>query len=373
MKRFFLIIALITVTSLFSQARTVRLDDYGTPDDNQDDSSAFQQAVDDLSGSGGGTLVVSEGTWDVKNTINLVNPATNITSVRISGNKGAILMLALNEEKTFLYIGNGVQVELFGLIMLPKNMNPVFDAGYILTAAYTGQTMIQNCAFLGLMVKYDLIKISNTDLIVEKSIFGGNAAGGAQIHGVDFSGLTVRDTVFLDYYQYHDTYYSKTPHNGGMWIKAENTTMPAVNAMTTKAVTISNSRFDEGAPVAIYAKNTPFVDITDVNINVAGIASGIGIYLDNVKYAQIKLSGFGYSPAERPAVKAVNNSTVEVVGLRFGNGVFFAEIERNTKLYMEKCLECAAPDFVRIISAPAAAAGPTVESETNKKKTRLLK
>jgi len=355
MKRLVLLIALITLSSFASQARTVRLIDYGTPDDNLDDSVAFQAAVNDLSGSGGGTLVVGEGTWDVQNTINLVNPATNITSIRISGNKGAMLKLALNEEKTFLHVGNSVQVELFGLVVLPKNMNPVFDAGYFLTSAYTGQTIIQNCAFLGLMMKYDLINTTNTDLIVEKSIFGGNAAGGAQIHGVNFSGLTIRDTLFLDYYQYQDTYYSKTPYNGGMWIKAENTAMPAVNALGTKAVTISNSRFDEGAPVAIYVKNVPFVDITDVHVNVSGISSGIGISLDNVKYTQIKLSEFGYSPSARPAVKAINNSTVEVIGLRFGNGVYFASIERNTKLYMEKCIECAKPDFVRIIGSSSAA------------------
>jgi hypothetical protein len=131
--------------------------------------------------------------------------------------------------------------------------------------------------------------------------------------------------------------------------------MPGVNALSTKAVTISNSRFDEGAPAAIHAKNVPFVDIKAINVNVAGTSVGVGILLDNVKYAQIKLSGFGYSPSARPAVKAINNSTVEAAGLRFGNGVYFADIERNTKLYMEKCIECAQPDFVRIISAQAAA------------------
>jgi hypothetical protein len=347
MKKLLLLTAIIFISALISQARTVRLADYGTPDDNLDDSTGFQQAVNDLAGSGGGTLVIGEGVWNVDNGINLVNPSNNVTSIRISGNKGATLKLALNEERAFLAIGNGIQAELSGLIVIPKNMGNVYDAGYFLTSAYTGQTIIQNCNFLGLYMKYDLISAGNTDLIIEKSIFGGNAAGGAQVHVKNFGGATIRDSLFLDYYQFQDVFYSKTPLNTGNWVKAENDSMPGVNAMSPKAITISNSRFDEGAVVAIWVKNCPYVDITDTHINVAGVSGGSAVRLDNVKYAQIKLSSFGYSVNERPAVTAVNNSTVEVIGLRFGNGVYFANMERTTKMYMEKCLECAAPGFVR--------------------------
>lgn len=321
-------------------ARTVRLADYGTPGDNLDDSVGFQQAVTDLADSGGGTLVVGEGVWNIDNGINLTNPATNVTSIRISGNKGAVIRLALNEESIFLKTGNAIQIELSGLVVVSKNPGQNYDGGYFLTAAYADQTIIQNCNFFGLYMKYDFIKVTNTDLIIEKTIFGGNAASGAQIRAVNFKGVTVRDSSFLDYANHQGIYYSKTPYNGGVWIRAENDVIPPANGSGSKAVTVSNSRFDEGAQIAISVRNAPFVDISDIHVNVSGVDSSHAIRLDNVKFSQIRLSEFGYTTATRPAIVALNNSPFEAVGLRFGNGVYFADADRNNKIYRDKCLEC---------------------------------
>jgi hypothetical protein len=339
MKTLFLVFTVIILSVFTAQARTVRLADYGIPGDDQDDAAGFQTAVNDLATSGGGTLVIGEGVWDVQQGINLVNPANNITSIRISGNKGAILRLAISEEATFLNIGNGVQAELSGLVVVSKTTGPRYDGGYFLQSLYTGQTIIQNCNFFGLFMKYDFIKTGNTDLIVEKCIFGGNAANGAQIHVVNFMGLTVRDTLFLDYYHFLDTFYSKTPDNVGYWIKAENNAMPAVNATGTKAVSVSNTRFDEGAPVAISVQNSPYADISDIIVNVGSTSNSTAIQLDNVVYAQIKMAQFGFTPASRPAIYA-RRSTIEVIGLRFANGVFFADVDRATKVFKEKCAQC---------------------------------
>jgi hypothetical protein len=339
MKTLFLILTILTLSVFTVQARTVRLADYGTPGDNLDDAAGFQNAVNDLAASGGGTLVIGEGVWDVNQGISLVNEATNVTSIRISGNKGAIIQLALNEEATFLNIGNGVQAELSGLVVISKPTGPRYDGGYFLQSLYTGQTIIQNCNFFGLFMKYDFIKTGNTDLIVEKCIFGGNAANGAHIHVINFMGLTVRDALFLDYYHFLDTYYSKTPDNIGYWIKAENIAMPLVNATGTKAVTVTNTRFDEGAPVAISVQNSPYADISDIIVNVGSTSNSTGIQLDNVVYAQIKMAQFGFTMASRPAIYA-RRSTIEAIGLRFANGVFFADVDRATKVFKEKCAQC---------------------------------
>ena len=334
---FVLIVILFTLTA---QAKTLRLSDYGTPGDSIDDSGSFQTAVNELSTNGGGTLVITEGLWDIQQGILLINPSNNATSIRISGNKGAVIRLALNQEATFLSIGNGIQAELSGLIVVSKTTGPLYDGGYFLRSANTGQTIIQNCNFFGLLMKYDFIHISNTDLVVEKCIFGGNATSGAQIHAVNFSGVTVRDSLFLDYYNFLGAYYSKTPYNIGMWIKAENDSMPGINAMGTKAVTVLNSRFDEGAPMAIYVKNAPFADIADVQVNVSSVGDATAIRLDNVQFAQVKMSQFGFTAYRKPAITATNGTTLEVSGLRFANPVYFAEVDRSTKVFKEKCAQC---------------------------------
>lgn len=356
MKITVLLCAILAFSAFSVEARTVRLADYGTPGDNLDDSTGFQRAITDLADNGGGTLIVGEGVWNLDNGINLVNQ-TGPASIRISGNKGAVLKLALDEESTFLTIGNSVQAELSGLVILPKNMGQSYDGGYFLRSDYTGQTIIQNCNFFGLRMKYDLIRTTNTDLIIEKTLFGGVAAGGASVHVVNFGGLTVRDTLFLDYYQYGDTYYSKTPYNTGPWIKAENDTMLPAAAMGSKAVTISSSRFDEGAQVAIHVRNVPFVDISDIHVNVSGVGGSHAVRLDNVKFSQIRLSEFGYTTASRPAIVAVNNSSFEAVGLRFGNGVYFADSERNIKIFRDKCLDCM------VVKIPGNAGEKTVKTE----------
>lgn len=360
MRKPLLFILIFFIFALTTEAKTLRLSDYGTPGDSVDDSSGFQTAIDELSTGGGGTLVITEGVWDVENGLNLANPST-ATNIRISGNKGALIRLALDENATFLNIGNGIQAELSGLVVVAKTPGLVYDGGYFLQSGFTGQTIIQNCNFFGLLMKYDFIKVRNTDLIVEKCIFGGNAAAGAQIHAVNFSGVTVRDSLFLDYYNYLGTYYSKTPYNVGMWIKAENDSMPVINAMGTKAVTVTNSRFDEGAPSAIWIKNAPFADIADVQVNLSSVSDATAIKLDNVQFAQIRMSQFGLTTYRRPAITATNSSTVEVSGLRFASPVYFAEVDRSTKVFKEKCAQCLE---LLVESAPAAnppAKGAAVE------------
>lgn len=343
MKKPLLLILSIALFTLTIQAKTLRLADFSIPGDSVSDASGFQNAVNELATAGGGTLMITEGVWDFDEGIHLGNPSNNQVSIRISGNKGAILRLALGPEDTFLEFGNSVQAELSGLVVIPKNMGQVIDGGYFLRSSNTGQTIIQNCNFFGLWMKYDFIRVSATDLVVEKSIFGGNAAPGAQIRAVNFAGVTVRDTLFLDYGNFLDTYYSKTPYNGGAWIHAQNTSMPAVNALGTKAVTVMNSRFDEGAPSAITVINAPFADIKDVQINIPNIAGSTGITLQDVLYAQVKMSQFGFAAVPRPAI-TVRRSVLEVAGLRFGQSVFFVDADRGTKVYKEKCHACAVAD-----------------------------
>lgn len=366
MKKPFLLILSIAIFILTIQAKTLRLADFGTPGDSISDAAGFQSAVDELAAAGGGTLMITEGIWDFDQGINLSNPNDNHTSIRISGNKGAILRLALGPEDTFLQFSNNVQAELSGLVVIPKNTGQAIDAGYFLKSSYTGQTIIQNCNFFGLWTKYDLIRVSNSDLIVEKSIFGGNAASGAQLRAVNFSGVTVRDTLFLDYGNFLDKFYSKTPYNGGAWIHAQNDSMPGVNALGTKAVTVMNSRFDEGAPSAITVINAPFVDVKDVQINIPNIGGSTGIKLQDVLYAQIKMSQFGFAGVPRPAITA-RRSVIEVAGLRFGNQVYFSDFDRGTKVYKDKCPICAST------SAPVEAETVVTEKPAEKKAASLQK
>jgi hypothetical protein len=168
--------------------------------------------------------------------------------------------------------------------------------------------------------------------VLENVQFDGDAADVAVINALNFSGLTVKSAEFLDYGNFRSGYYSKSPNNIGPWIKAEfeNGILPP-NATGQRVVRLQDIRFDEGASNAVKLKNVSQFTASGLTVNVSGVDGSAGVFLDNVEYAELKLSRFGYTSNPRPAIKATNNSTVEIAGISVGGGVFTGEFDKTSR------------------------------------------
>jgi len=337
-------ISALVITLLFGvciSAKTVNLSDYATPNDGQDDAAGFQTAIGDLQAAGGGTLVVTDGKWNLNNTINMVMYPIGI-SIKIVGSKGAVIQPDLPPDRILFYVGNLNQFEMRDLIFVgDSSASP--DLGYLLYSSYVDQTRITGCQFYGLRAGESLIYIANTDAVIEHSLFHGIASKVGNITAVAFRGLTASHLQFIDYGNLGGAYYSKTPYGNTAWIYLDGADSRTENALSQRAVTISDARFDEGARYAIDAKNVSFLTVRGVQTNVSGMTDSAGIRMNNVLFASIEQSKFGFPALPRPAMVALNNTKVLFNGISVGDGVYYGEKDASSEIHFDErfCTNCS--------------------------------
>lgn len=326
----------ITLLTISISAASVNLSDYATPDDGLDDSAGFQEAIDDLKSDGGGTITVTSGTWDINTTLDFTT-SNNYISFKIIGDKGAVIRPFIDSYEALFKVGNNNQVAFTDLIVLGSSGSE-YDAGMIISALYTGQLRVVGCQFLGLRVRDSLIFVGMaTDAIIESSQFSGNASDVALIHGLDYVGLTIRTVEIYDYANFKDTYLSKSPSNIGNWIRAESTRPSSgVLANGQRVVRLEDIRMDEAAPQSVFIKNAANVKASGILVRISNTDGAAGMVFENVEFAEVTMSKFGYSSAPRPAIKAINRSKILTSGISVGFGVYYGEADTSSTIFIDE-------------------------------------
>lgn len=340
MKNTIKILLIILLMAAAAEAKTVKLSDYATPNDGNNDTSGFQSALDAVRTNGGGTVMVPEGTWEIRSQLNLVDYG-NYVSYVIQGEKGAILRIDGGSTDLIFYGGNINHMEFRDLIFI-GNTSDTYDASYLGFFLYTMQLKVSGCQFYGLRAKNDIFYTGNVDAVYENNQFGGSAGDNSSINAdVTYTpiwGVTVTDNIFYDYGNFKNVYYSKV--SGAPWIKiAGGTGTPVVTAQAPRVV-ISRSRFDEGAGTAIDITNIPDVTIENSGFNVSGVTGGTGIKLSKVTFGLVQGCSLGYTSNSRPALTLVNNTSIKAARLKFGGGVYFASIDGTSSAITEQCPAC---------------------------------
>jgi hypothetical protein len=257
----------------------------------------------------------------------------------LTGDGGAFIRLNGGSDTDYFQFGNVNQVEIYGLIFYAQG-DQVMNARSVIQSGYTGQTDITNCSFFGIGASDSIIDAHNTDLIVEKSQFDGSAGSAGVIHSTTSRGITVKNSSFIDYATFLDMYLSKTPFiMPPAWINIENKD-PQFGANGQRVARIQDCRFDEGAHKAIRIQNHKVVDITGISVNLSGVDDSGGVLLDNVEYAEIKFSTFGYVTQPRPAVEIKNKTTLEVTALIFTKSVYFITKDKTSSFTTKACAKC---------------------------------
>ncbi|MGC2237399.1 MAG: hypothetical protein WA584_14645 [Pyrinomonadaceae bacterium] len=338
MKKLFAILFLL-VLSFTVKAATVNVTEFGAiPNDNGDDTQAVRNAVSRLVDSGGGTLVFPAGTTDINGEIPFINYG-NYQTYRLVGDGGAFIRLNGDGKTDYFKFGNVNQAEVDGLIFYAP-AEQIINAQTVIQSGYTSQTRITNCSFFGIGAETAVIDAHNTDLIVEKSLFEGTSARLGVIRSKTSRGITVKNTSFVDYAHFLNMYLTKVPHLlPGSWIKIENEDQ-AFGANGQRIARIQDCRFDEGALRAIDISNHKAVEISGISVNVNGIDDGIGVMLDNVEFAEVKFSAFGYSQAARPAISLKNRSFLEATSLQLVEAVYFLKRDKSSSFTVKACAKC---------------------------------
>jgi hypothetical protein len=320
MKHLLLTVLFCFVFTIAGSANTYKLTNYATPGDGQDDSAGFQAAIDDLISHGGGTLLITEGEWILDHRIDLQTFEQIQTSIVIKGTKGAVIFPFLPNNEILFSAANYNQLTFEDLVVV-GNMKIAVDFGGFVEAGYVNQFRMKGCQFYGLRSGKSLIHLGNTDGVITNTLFHG-LSGNDVIYADNTRGLSVIDSEFIDYGHFNGDFYSKTPMGIANWIRIENAPLGA-GVFSRRTAKIENVKFDEGANYCIAASGIPFLQVSGISVNVSTVTIASALLLSNVKYAEVKMSQFGYTQYPRPAITALDHSVVYIDSILVDNGVFY--------------------------------------------------
>lgn len=343
----FLIIFLFTI-SISTFAIESRPENFGAiPNDGIDDTAAIQAAIDEVLLQGGGTIVFPSGKLEVKGLLRLFPTDYFGADIKLIGSRGSIIEVSAGSDAIAFYAGNLNNFTFEDLVVTGKNVpyndSSFFDAKYVVYSSSVQHTNIIRCQFYGLAVPSGgaIVYLRNTDAKIHDSQFDGNVGQypyGSVVYAESATGLTVSRTTFLDYANLRGEYFSKSPAYTGAWIKVKGN-IPS-NALGTRRVLIEDSRFDEGAAIALHIEDVPWLVISGINVNVSGTTPGKGAYVKDVDYVKVEQSWFGYTPNTRPALDLLNVKALEVTSLKFGGGVYFWKKQNVTSTSIRFCDLC---------------------------------
>lgn len=299
------------------------------PDDGIDDTQAFQSAFNSIQQKGG-TIYVPNGTFIISSIVRMVPTSPHYQpNIILKGDGSSTIKIQSWYGQLIFYTGNinSFTVKDINFISSnPSGNNHSADSNNIFHLSNTQQASFHRLRFFGIKVHTSII-YSGHFMDIQNVQFLGSMAGESIVKGT--LGLTMKNVQFRDYGTYNGVYYSKT---GGKWIVVEQPDPRFFNAYGASRVTLENIHFDEGAFTAVELKNVEWADIAGVTTNVNG--GGFAIVADNSK-ATISKSWFGYASNPRPAVKAVNNSTVTVRDIVLGGGVILSETDGTSSVLSE--------------------------------------
>lgn len=307
---------------------TINLKDFGaTGDGTTDDGPALQSALDALADAGGGTLFVPEGSYAI------VTPVSKdfsglATSIVIAGvesstvvdttGDGLALSRGLDLVSEFLpRTGSAdIAISLSGLqSFLIHDMTfmgtPIVSTDAYVTLNFYGieDAIIRHCEFYGLSSQIAggaIVRSIHSYLRIEQTKFLGSTGHSAVyvpvVENLEWRGVAVRDTVFLDYGQRPELF-TKTSMGAPIgWISIGNPEI-VTNNSPRREVIVDTVFLDEGALYGIlvvpdrYAPPPWGIDliyVTGMHMNVSNLGTS-GNFLSKPKAVLIESSRYQWS------------------------------------------------------------------------------
>src|ERR1700741_530334 len=318
----------------------LNLRDFGAAGDGvADDGPALQSALDALAAAGGGTLFIPEGKYAiatpvVKNFTGLASSITiigveSLTPVAPPSAPGSELSKGL-DLRTEVYPRTGdEQVAIFikGLgnlvikdIAFVGTGTVVTDAAITLLLADIEKAQIKHSEFYGLASLTGggaIVEAVRSDLeITQCKFLGSTGTSGAYIpvvQNLEWYGITVSDTTFLDYGQRPELFGKSGYAAPISWINIGNAAQ-TTNVSPRREVVLRNVFLDEGAfwglsslPYRYTPQSAPIdlIYVTNLEMNVSNLGV-FGHQLYNADRVFIEKSRYGWTHNATVAI-ALNN------------------------------------------------------------------
>lgn len=325
------------------------LTDFGAVGDGvTDDGPALQNALNAIADAGGGTLFVPAGRYAIitpvqKDFSGLAASVTilgveSLTPIPPADSDGEAMTQGLDLTSEFApKTGDqAVAINITGLrSFLIKDIGfigtpDVFtDALVTLGLNDVDEAIVRHCEFYGLSSTVEggaIVQSLRSRLHLEQSLFLGDAGdsslGTSVVQNIEWKGITLVDTIFMDYGQRPELYGKLDFGTPFSWVSIGNAAQPGSDSPRREAV-IRNVFFDEGAFIALsaipyrYLPDSAPIDLVYVSglyMNVSNLNAS-GHYLYGVDHLLIENSHYGYSHAADSAINllSVGNAILDQV------------------------------------------------------------
>jgi hypothetical protein len=322
---------------------TFNLSDFGAIGDGVTDAGpALQNALDVIGETGGGTLLVPAGRYVIitpvqKDFTGLASDVSilgveSFTPVPPPTAIGAELSAGLNLVSEFAPATGeqGISLNVSGLqTFLIKDITFIGTPGVNTDALITlelnniREATIRHCEFYGLASIVEggaIVQAARSNLKIEQTVFLGSTSNSgvntSVVQSVNWKGLTIADSIFIDYGQRPELYGKLSLASPFSWAGVGNAAAPETDS-PRREVVIRNVFTDEGALNGLLSR--PQLDpppsarldlfyITGLFANVSNLNSS-GNYLFGLDNVLIEKSHYGWSHAASAAINLRNVNT----------------------------------------------------------------
>jgi hypothetical protein len=335
------------------------LRDFGAVGDGvTDDGPAFQSALDALAEAGGGTLFIPEGKYAIvtpvtkdftgrASSISIIG-VESLTPVPPPSASGEQLSMGLDlPTEVYPRTDDKVAIQIKGLsnvlvkdIAFVGTATVATDAQITLLFSDIGKAKVQHSEFYGLATLLGggaIVEAIRSDLEVTQCKFLGSTGNSGEyvplVQNLEWYGITVTDTIFLDYGQRE--LFSKTGHGAPIsWINIGNAAQPT-NLSPRREVVLRNVFLDEGGywglsslPFRYTPPSAPIdlLYVSNLEMNVSNFGQ-YGHNLSNVDRVFIEKSRYGWShlAAAAIALKSVGTAILDQLKLEESADHIFAD------------------------------------------------
>lgn len=318
------------------------LSDFGSTGDGiTDDGPALQAALNAIAAAGGGRLFVPAGRYAIKTPVKqdfsgladsiTIQGVQSFTPAPPPNASGDVLTKGLDLSSEFAPgTGQSVAIAITGLQrFLIQDITfigtPLIETDAAITLALTDvwEANIKHCEFYGLssLVAYgSIIQSVRSHLNIEQSVFLGSTCNsgvyGSVVQNIEWKGITVANTVFVDYGQRPELFGKTGLAAPFSWVNIGNAAAPEPGSPRREAV-IRDVFLDEGGLMGLssipykFSPPTAPIDLIYVSglyMNVSNLGTS-GNYLDGAQGVLIENSHYGWSHNADTAINLLNVGT----------------------------------------------------------------